>query len=80
MAKEEWWYSYDYAMTFIERRKGNKWWLQMNYSVVGHFHEESYFWILKQWDQRDISVSIIRKKVYLRMKNNLCLQRERADS
>lgn len=28
----------------------------------------------------DISVSIIRKKVNLRMKNNLWLQRERADS
>lgn len=60
--------------------KSTKWWFQMNYSAAWDFQEESYFWILRQWGQRDISVSIIRKKVYLRMKNNLWLQRERADS
>lgn len=78
--KEKLWHSYDYDVTFTERIKGTKWWLQMNYSIAWDFQKESCFWILRQWDQTDISVSIIRKKVNLRMKNNLWLQRERTDS
>lgn len=80
IAKEELQHSYDYEVTFIERKKGTKWWLQMNYSIAWDFQEESDFWILRQWDQRDISVSFIRKKANLRMKYNLWFQRERADS
>lgn len=43
VAKEEKQHSYDCDVTFIERIKGAKWGLQMNYSIAWDFQEESHF-------------------------------------